>query len=322
MLPQFRSDRSVGLTAERVAVGLGFFCIGLAKKTLLADPLGQAVAEGFGDPAAAGTLGAWLAAVGWYLQLYLDFSGYTDMAIGLAWLVGIRLPDNFDQPYRAGSVIQYWQRWHMSLTRFLMANVHTPLTLAILRRRRRLGLSINEAAQRSLSGFAVMIGAPIVATMLLAGIWHGAQLTYVLFGLLHAGYLLVNHAWRLAGPLARRLALPPAVAIWITQLAVLVGAVVFRSATPGQAGGMLMAMAGWHGPGSFDLHAARVSIRLVGLFALIWFAPTTRQFMLEEAGGLLLRWRPSPGMALAMGSLATLGLLACTGTQTFVYFRF
>src|SRR6185437_1916714 len=135
MLPEFRRNRELGLTAERVAVGLGFFCIGLAKKALLADPLSRAVAEGFGDPATAGTLGAWLAAASWYLQLYLDFSGYTDMAIGLGWLVGIHLPDNFDQPYRAGSVIQYWQCWHMSLTRFLMANVHTPLTVAVLRRR-------------------------------------------------------------------------------------------------------------------------------------------------------------------------------------------
>jgi alginate O-acetyltransferase complex protein AlgI len=309
---------------------MGFFCIGLVKKTLLADPLGQAVAEGFGDPVSAGAAGACLAAVGWYLQLYLDFSGYTDMAIGLAWLVGIRLPDNFDRPYRAGSVIQYWQRWHMSLTRFLMANVHTPLTLAILRRRRRLGRPINEAAQRSLSGFAVMIAVPIMTTMLLAGIWHGAQVTYVLFGLLHAGYLLINHAWRLGWPLGRRLVLPPAVAICITQFAVLVGAVVFRSATPGQAANIVAAMAGLRGPGTFDAHAARVSIRLIGLFGLIWFAPTTRQFMLEEARGVLLHrhppWRPlwsaSTSMALAMGCLAALGLLACGGTQTFVYFRF
>jgi D-alanyl-lipoteichoic acid acyltransferase DltB (MBOAT superfamily) len=318
MLPEFRRDRALGLTAGRVAVALGFFCIGLAKKTLLADPLSAVVAKGFGDPAASGTIGAWQAAVGWYLQLYLDFSGYTDMAIGLAWLVGIRLPDNFDQPYRAGSVIQYWQCWHMSLTRFLMTNVHAPLTLAVLRRRRRLGLPINEAAQRSLSGFAVMIGAPIVATMLMAGLWHGAQVTYVLFGLLHAGYLLVNHAWRLW----RRPALPPSLAICLTQLAVLAGAVVFRAATPGEAGGMLTAMAGLNGPGTFDAHAARIFIQLAGLSALIWFAPTTRQFMLGEASGLLLHWRPSPSMALAMGCLATLGLLACSGTQTFVYFSF
>ncbi len=240
------------------------------------------------------------------------------MAIGLAWLVGIRLPDNFDQPYRAGSVIQYWQRWHMSLTRFLMTNVHAPLTLALLRRRRRLGLPINEAGQRSLSGFAVMIAVPIVATMLLAGLWHGAQVTYVLFGLLHAGYLLVNHAWRLW----RRPALPPALAVCLTQMAVLVAAVVFRAATPKEAGGMLTAMAGLHGPGTFDAHAARIFVRLTGLSALIWFAPTTRQFMLEEARGLLLHWRPSPSMALAMGCLAALGLLACSGTQTFVYFSF
>lgn len=317
-LPEFHRDRTLGLTGERVAVGLGFFCIGLAKKTLLADPLGQAVAEGFGDPAAAGTLGAWLAAVGWYLQLYLDFSAYSDMAVGLAWLVGIHLPDNFDQPYRAASVIQYWQRWHMSLTRFLMANVHAPLTLAVLRRRRRLALPINEDAQRSISGFTIMIGAPIVATMLLAGMWHGANVTFLVFGLLHAACLLINHAWRLS----RRPSLSPALAICLTQFAVLTGAVIFRAATLDDAWGMLTTMAGLHGLGTFDFHELRVFLRLAGLLALIWFAPTTRQFMLQEVNDVRLCWRPTPSMALAMGGLATLGLLACSGTQTFVYFSF
>ncbi len=136
MLPQFSRPGGWGLTADNLATGAGFFLIGLLKKTLLADPLSPIVAAGFADPAALSLLPAWQAATAWSLQLYFDFSGYTDMAIGLAWMFGFRFPDNFEQPYRARSVIQYWQRWHMSLTRFLMANVHAPLTLAILRRRR------------------------------------------------------------------------------------------------------------------------------------------------------------------------------------------
>ncbi|HVY16412.1 MAG TPA: MBOAT family O-acyltransferase [Rhodopila sp.] len=308
-------ERQPTLTAETLAVGFGFFCLGLVKKTLLADPLGPIVAAGFTGPDGAVT--AWFGAMAWYLQLYFDFSGYTDMAIGLAWMVGLRLPDNFDQPYRAASVIQYWQRWHMSLTRFLMANVHAPLTLAVLRRRRRLGRPINDAAQRTPSGFTIMIAGPIAATMLLAGLWHGAQWTYGLFGLLHAGYLLVNHAWRLW----RLPVLPAFLAVGLTQAAVLAGAVIFRAATPDEAGRMFAAMAGGQGFGTLDLRAAATAVWLLSLFAVIWFAPTTRQFMQAGAGPVTL-WRPTPRMAVAMGCLATLGLLACEGTQAFVYFSF
>jgi alginate O-acetyltransferase complex protein AlgI len=101
----------------------------LLKKTALADPLAAVVARGFADPSSLTLLPAWQAACSYSLQLYFDFSGYTDMAIGLAWMFGLRFPDNFNQPYRATSVIDYWQRWHMSLTRFLMTNVHAPVTM-------------------------------------------------------------------------------------------------------------------------------------------------------------------------------------------------
>jgi D-alanyl-lipoteichoic acid acyltransferase DltB (MBOAT superfamily) len=317
MLPGFRRPGALRVTAETLMTGLGFFTIGLIKKAVLADPLGQIVATGFGDPSAGGLAGSWEAALAWYLQLYFDFSGYTDMAIGLGWILGIRLPDNFDQPYRARSIIQYWQRWHMSLTRFLMTNVHTPLTLMVLRRRRRLGLAINGAAQRSAPGFATMIAAPIAATMLLAGVWHGPRASYVLFGLLHAAFLLINHAWRLY----RAPVLPRIVSVCVTQAAVLVGAVVFRSETVGGAGRVILAMGGWFGTGMLDIHAAKWAGWIGGLCGVIWCAPTTRQFM-QGGAAAWLQWRPTVGTAVAMGCLAALGLLACGGTQTFVYFSF
>jgi alginate O-acetyltransferase complex protein AlgI len=310
-LPSIRDDVGRGLNVAALTTGLGFFCIGLVKKGLLADPLGPLVAAVFDDPSHAGTQAAWIGAVGWYLQLYFDFSGYSDMAIGLGTLFGVLMPDNFDQPYRAASITQYWQRWHMSLTRFLMSNVHAPLTLRILRRRRARGLPINETAQRRLSGFLTMIAAPIATTMVLAGIWHGATASYLLFGLVHAGFLLINHAWRVwRGP-----RLPPLAAIALTQAAVLVGAVIFRAASPGDAWSVFSAMAGRHGVGEADPQAALQAAWLCLVYALIWLAPTTRRFM-------QLDWRPSPVMAVAMGCLATVGLLACGGTQAFVYFSF
>jgi alginate O-acetyltransferase complex protein AlgI len=225
------------------------------------------------------------------------------------------MPDNFDQPYRAASITQYWQRWHMSLTRFLMSNVHAPLTLRILRRRRAQGLPINEAAQRRPAGFLVMIATPILATMVLAGLWHGATASYLLFGAVQAGFLLVNHAWRVwRGP-----SLPTLAAIALTQAAVLTGAVIFRAASPGDAWSIFAAMAGRHGAGEPHPQSLVQAAWLCLLIGMIWVAPTTRQFI-EGTGPLA--WRSSPAMAVAMGCLATIGLLACGGTQAFVYFSF
>ncbi len=314
MLPQFARTEGWRLTPDNLAVGSGFFIIGLLKKTLLADPLATLVEPAIANPAALTVLPAWQAAAAYSLQLYFDFSGYTDMAIGLAWMFGLRLPDNFDQPYRAPSVIAYWQRWHMSLTRFVMTTVHAPLTLAILRRRKAHGRPIDAQGQATAAGFASMIGIPIVTTMLLVALWHGATLPFLLFGLLHAAFLLVNHAWRLSrGP-----PLPALASAGLTYLCVLAGSVLFRATSVGAAGSMLAGMSGLHGtdPVWADAHGPSEVLWLLALYAIVWFAPTTRQWMLGRI------WRPSPSWAMAMGCAATLGVLAAGGTGEFLYFRF
>ena len=319
MLPQFARQSGWRLTDANLAIGSGFFVIGLLKKTLLADPLATVAAAGFADPAALTLFAAWQSAASYSLQLYFDFSGYTDMAIGLAWMAGVRFPDNFDRPYRAESVIDYWQRWHMSLTRFLMTTVHAPLTMAILRWRMRRGRRIDSRTQRTVTGFAAMIAAPIVVTMILVSLWHGATLPFLLFGLLHAAFLLVNHAWRL-----NRWWVPPTPAcIALTYLCALIGAVLFRSSSAATAGSMLAGMAGLHGtgPAQPDMRAIADILWLASLFAIVWFAPTTRQWL---QGGQTARpiWRPSPRWAVVTGCAATLGLLAAGGSAEFLYFRF
>ena len=145
------------------------------------------------------------------------------MAIGLAWMVGLRFPDNFDQPYRAVSVIAYWQRWHMSLTRFLMTTVHAPLTLAVLRWRRAHGRRIDAASQATLAGFFTMIGAPIVVTMVLISLWHGATLPFLLFGLAACG--IPAGEPRVARASAGR-SCRQRLSVALTYLCVLVGSVV------------------------------------------------------------------------------------------------
>jgi alginate O-acetyltransferase complex protein AlgI len=319
MLPQFARTEGWRLTADNLATGSGFFLIGLLKKALLADPLSTVVGPGFADPASLTLFPAWQAATAYSLQLYFDFSGYTDMAIGLAWMVGLRFPDNFDRPYRSISVIAYWQRWHMSLTRFLMTNIHGPMTLAILRWRKRHHCPIDAAAQATSAGFIGMIGVPIVVTMVLVGLWHGASLPFLLFGLIQAAFLLVNHAWRVfRGP-----ALPVVASVAVTYLCVLVGSVMFRATTVGGARSMLGGMAGMHGTGFVepDIRLATDILWLMGLYAIVWFAPSTREWMLGGSS-VRLAWRQLPQWAVVMGCAATLGLLAAGGTDEFLYFKF
>jgi alginate O-acetyltransferase complex protein AlgI len=330
ILPQLADPATWRLSPHNLAVGGGIFVIGLLKKTLLADPLGAAVAQGFGAPDSLALLAAWQAAVAWSLQLYFDFSGYSDMAIGLGRMFNLRYPVNFASPYKAQSVIDYWQRWHMTLTRFLMHRLYSPLTVMVLRRRRALGLPVDRKAQQSAGGFVTMLVLPLLATMALAGVWHGSGWTFVLFGLLHGGFLSVNHAWRIFRLGKRSAAVHAAVGrVALTYVCVLMGAVVFRAPSVGAALSMLGGMAGWHGivltaadPHSL-LHAWRDGLWLAGLFAIVWFAPNTQQIMDQARPARLASgWQPTLPWAAAFGGAATLGLLSIGGTGEFVYFQF
>ena len=216
----------------------------------------------------------------------------------------------------------------MSLTRFLMGTIHAPLTLAIMRRRRALGLRVDHAAQARPGGFTAMMVLPIMVTMGLAGVWHGSGLTFLVFGLMHGGFLVVNHAWRLFFPGPRSQARSAMLArLALTYLCVLAGAVVFRAASLGDALAMFGAMCGANGVSmSLDPHCLLDAAWLAGLFAIVWLAPNSGQIMeaaiTEAAGGRRIAWRPSLPWAMAMGCAATLGLLSIGGTAEFVYFRF
>ena len=323
ILPAFADPSTWRPSSRDVMVGGGIFLIGLLKKTLLADPVAALVAPGFAHPEMLTLLPAWRSALAWSMQLYFDFSGYSDMAVGLARVFGVTFPANFNAPYKARSVIDYWQRWHISLTRFLMSTLHTPLTLAILRHRRARGLASDRRAQRTLTGFATMLALPVAVTMGLAGLWHGAGLTFLVFGLLHAAFLIVNHAWRLWRPNGK--AAPPTRAgtvgaVLLTYLCVLTGAVIFRASTLDSAVSLFTAMLGFNGAVlTYDPRGLMDAVWLAGLHALVWGAPTTQEIM---AGSSPLTWRPTLPWAAAFGAAATLGLLSIGGTGEFLYFRF
>jgi alginate O-acetyltransferase complex protein AlgI len=245
MMPQFQAA-PCRFDAENVSVGLSLFFFGLAKKLILADPLGHIVGPLY-DRAASGVpqsmTEAWIAALGFTLQIYFDFSGYTDMALGLGRFFGIKLPVNFNSPLKALGIIDFWSRWHVTLTRFLTAYLYMPMTLAMMRRRVASGKSVPGARGMGASAFVSMLVVPTILTMLVSGVWHGAGYTFILWGLLHGVLLCINHAWRLvrpsiwrdAGSYRRRMA---PVAFLLTFLSVVFAMVLFRA--PSVAGAVML----------------------------------------------------------------------------------
>jgi alginate O-acetyltransferase complex protein AlgI len=340
MMPQFADRRTLGLQAANFAPGLTIFIIGMLKKSVLADPLSPMIAPGFADPAALHVIGGWAAALGYSLQLYFDFSGYTDMAIGLALMFNIRFPANFNSPYKARSIIDFWQRWHITLTRYLTQYLYNPIGLSLRRRRIARGLPMSRKAQQAPDAFLTLVAFPTILTMVLAGVWHGAGLQFAVFGALHGLYLTVNHAWRMYGPppskatrpLPARLALIVA-QVAATYLAVLVGQVFFRAESCADAVQMLAAMTGLHGlhGGLLPLYPSRQLAYTVAGFAIALFLPNTQQIMaaatpilgrLPPPAPRLLRWRPSLPWAVASGLAGTVALLSIGGTVEFLYFQF
>jgi alginate O-acetyltransferase complex protein AlgI len=337
MMPQFADPSTYRLSSRNIAVGLTIFTAGLAKKVLLADPLSSDVTANFALAHTAGLSMAWHAVIGYSLQLYFDFSGYSDMAIGLARLFNIRFPQNFNSPYKATTVIDYWQRFHMTLTRFITMYIFSPLALWVARQRTARGLESSRRATTRPGGFAALVAGPTLVTMGLAGVWHGAGTQYLIFGLLHGFYIVVNHAARTFFPAPKK---PPARPLLIQTmlhaskvLAVYIAALVafafFRSSSTPAALDLLAGMIGLHGLGPALPRGTMVQIAL--LFVVVWALPNVQQIMakFEPVLGRLtsnphqrLEWRPNRRWAVVCGTIAALGVLALGGTSEFLYFQF
>jgi D-alanyl-lipoteichoic acid acyltransferase DltB (MBOAT superfamily) len=236
MMPQFFKDTLYKVKAEHIAIGLTIFTIGLFKKVVIADevalyatPIFSASEQGL----SLSLFEAWFGALAYTLQLYFDFSGYSDMAIGIARMFGILLPLNFHSPYKSKNIIEFWRHWHMTLSKFLRDYVYIPFGgshLGKVKRYRNLML-----------------------TMSLGGIWHGAGWPFILWGLLHGSYLIINHSWHalrkafgqnlqgkesLLGIISAR---------FITFIAVVFGWVLFRAESFDSATNIYMSMIGGNG---------------------------------------------------------------------------
>jgi alginate O-acetyltransferase complex protein AlgI len=316
VMPQFGRASTYRLSAENLAVGLTIFVIGLFKKVVLADGVAPYVHTAFDGPgrmiALAGS-DAWLGAVFYGLQIYFDFSGYSDMAIGLSRMFGIHLPLNFNSPYKAVDIIDFWRRWHMTLSRFLRDYLYIPL-----------GGNRFGAARRLLN---------VMIVMLLGGLWHGAGWTYVIWGALHGIFLVGNHVWRLyfgelKGPrLIGRLA---------TFGLVTVAWVFFRAPDVSTALGILKSMAGMTtAPAGPVLLEPMSLVKLAALLTIAWFFPNTQEFMdrVNPALGYtgrdrrarFLTWRPSWPSASMLAVLTAWSFATMFYSRRiaeFIYFQF
>ena len=346
MMPQFHDKRLIQFSHDNLSIGLTIFVIGLFKKVVLADtaalyatPVFKAVDGG----EAVSFILAWQGSLAYTFQLYFDFSGYSDMAIGLARMFGIRLPVNFFSPYKATNIIDFWRRWHMTLSRFLRDYVYIPL-----------GGSRKGKSRRYLN---------LMMTMLLGGLWHGAAWTFVFWGFLHGFYLIVNHAWRaLKFRIGANRRNPGVVTIWssrlITFLCVVVGWVFFRAETFDGAIIMLQGMIGYNGfvlpQGLIASNSAlfpvltewgirfeemgkisRAMNTLVLCLLVIWGAPNTLQIMKYYRPALfvyednkeigrrrLWNWRPTKLWALIILSLSIIAIRKMDSVSEFLYYNF
>ena len=340
MLPQFAGKRHRFQTDD-FSIGLTLFLIGLGKKVLIADTLGA-----FGSPVFDATLAgatptlfeAWGGTLAFTLQLYFDFSGYSDMAIGLGRMIGVHIPLNFNSPYQARNIIDFWQRWHMSLSRWLKEYLYIPL-----------GGNRKGTVRRYLN---------LMITMLLGGLWHGAGWTFVLWGGLHGIYLVINHGWR---NLSKRTGLTLEnrggrfLGRALTFLAVVVGWTYFRAEDLSAANTLLAGMVGANGVSlpqqlSGVLAPVRGAIESLGmtfaglgsfngfgfllivpLLLVVWFVPNPQRWMAWTKPTYQAidrpshrQWRPAPWIGVLLGIALFLiikGFFTQAPTE-FLYFNF
>ncbi|MDY6783398.1 MAG: MBOAT family O-acyltransferase [Cyanobacteriota bacterium] len=317
LLPQFRRLRNFCFNPKNMAMGVTLFILGLFKKVAIADNLSPWVAPVFDNASNVTFLEAWVGALAYTFQLYFDFSGYSDMAIGLGWMFNINLPLNFNSPYKSISIIDFWRRWHITLSHFLRDYLYIPLG----------GNRLGKARQY----------ANLILTMLLGGLWHGAGWTFIIWGGLHGLFLVINHLWRRLS-----IVLPKMLGWILTFVAVVNSWVVFRAPTFSAGGAILQTMWGikpltvpsayqgllkpvsgilnlkfqsWQDLIYFpELGGQKSVLVLLGLLIFVVVVPNTHEVM--------NKFKPSLWIAIAVGTLATFCFLSLNRVSEFLYFQF
>jgi len=349
MLPQFANNSLYKLRASHLAVGITIFMLGLFKKVVFADSVAVYATPVF-EAAENGVLltlfESWAGALAYSLQLYFDFSGYSDMAIGIARMFGVVLPINFYSPYKAKNIIDFWRRWHITLSGFLRDYLYIPL-----------GGSRKGKVRRSTN---------LMITMLLGGLWHGAGWTFIIWGGMHGFYLAINHAWiaiskTIFGSNNTQGIISLFCSRLLTFVAVVIAWVMFRAQTIDGALNMYSSMFGFNGislPISFESAfsvfsepLAALGITYLGMFyngvfgdifsgiqliflllLIVWFTPNTLDWLRNENPALGLTkfistpnkfsWKPNTFFTVIMTIIAVIAIMFVQKESEFLYFQF
>lgn len=309
MMKQFADKSLQSVNWENVACGLALFIIGLSKKMLIADSLSNFVGIGYGNTENLTLVNSWLLSICYMMQLFFDFSGYSDMAVGISRMFNIQIPVNFKSPYRAYGMINFWSSWHISLTTTITNYLYTPMV--------KLCKNIT---------FAKAMWATLAA-MFIAGIWHGAGWTFVIFGTIHGLGLVINHIWK-----HYHLWMWRPLGYMLTLLTVLVGTVFFRADSVADALNVLCAMSGGKGivvPTAVDAYLSKYlgidiasgyvlenvpkKVLLIAM-TLVIFAPSSNE--------LIEKMQPDVKWAVGLVALFITCFLLLGQPTEFLYFQF
>lgn len=292
-IPQFESKRFGQPSTRKIYMAILFFSVGLFKKIIVADNLAIFVDPLFNNAEHLSTFDAWAAALMYTFQIYFDFSAYSEMAVGLALLLNVRIPLNFNSPYKSLSIVEFWRRWHITLSRFLRDYLYISL-----------GGNRKGALRRYVNLFV---------TMLLGGLWHGASWTFVIWGGLHGIYLAINHAWKKTG-----IKLLPSLSWAITFFSVVVAWVFFRAQTFTTAISILKSMAGYNdiesGSSQLPVNPSMIMMSVGMLLFLALAAPNPQQIIIAR--------QPKFRFSIPIVLMLVVGILGLGRSDNFIYFRF
>lgn len=345
MMPQFKRAAIYHPNSQYLNIGLTVFALGLFKKVVIADNIVPYATPVFAAAEQGDVLTffvAWGGALAYSMQLYFDFSGYSDMAIGLSYMIGVRLPLNFNSPYKAINIADFWRRWHMTLSQFLRDYLYIPL-----------GGNRKGTIRRLIN---------LMITMLLGGLWHGAGWTFVAWGGMHGLLLVMHQLWQwlrlhiFGHDLRDSSTMGRLLGVILTFISVTIGWVFFRAETLSGALMILSGMSGLNGVSLPDAIALRISplsillsdwgviftpgggqhfmmnyVWLMVLLPIVFFAPNTQQIMRQfepalgyksEVEATSLIWSAHPGWAIVMAIVLSCGLLSLAQPSEFLYFQF
>lgn len=288
MMPQFSRARNLLLNYNHIGCGLLLFAVGLCKKVVIADTFGLWADEGFAHPADLSFIQAWITSLSYTLQLYFDFSGYCDMAMGAALMFNIRLPINFNSPYKACNIQDFWRRWHITLGRFLKDYIYVPM-----------GGNRHGFPRTALN---------LMITFFIGGLWHGAGWTFVLWGLAHGAALVLHRLWNATG-----IKIHKALSWFITFNFINIAWVLFRASSIEDAANILRSMVNFPMAGEVNmLIVALILFILLGVLRL----PNSNALQRKEKIGI--------AEAVAIGGLFFIAFTTyeIRGSSEFLYFQF